>query len=114
MHEAAGMQFLSKAFPFADNASSGNATGAVGAGGVAFFPGNGNGSAHGSPNSPPGNCNGLNGINNPNASSCNPASGVNNANNHLTQLTGQLDQNMVQTVVAQPVIQTYQVYYTYP
>jgi len=113
MHEAAGMQFLSKAFPFAfaDNASSGNATGAVGAGGVAFFPGNGNGSAHGSPNSPPGNCNGLNGITNPNAS-CNP-SGVNNANNHLTQLTGQ-DQNMVQTVVAQPVIQTYQVYYTYP
>ena len=93
MHENA-VSF--KAFPFADQSS--NATGAVGAGGVAFFPGNGNGSAHGSPNSPPGNCNGgLNGIN-PHASS-----GVNHANNHLTQLT---DQNMP---MAQPVIQTYQV-----
>ena len=80
-----------KAFPFADN--SGNSTGAVGAGGVAFFPGNGNGSAHGSPNSPPGNGNGLNGINN-------SASGVNNANNHASQLENSM---------GQPVIQTYQV-----
>ena len=28
----------------------------------AFFPGNGNGSASGSPNSPPGNSNGLDGV----------------------------------------------------
>ena len=68
----------------------------------AFFSGNGNGSATGSPNSPPGSCNGSNGIV---ATPVGGAAGINNANNvhNVNQVENMQQQQQ------QQIIQTYQV-----